>query len=62
MAESVKALALLLQVRLMPGRILVAAMKGKNVWNVRKPPAPNSVPLCSPAHKWKASHVKLNRG
>ena len=49
MAERVKALALLLQVGLMPVRILVAAMKGKIVWNIRKPPAPNSV-LYGPQH------------
>ena len=44
MAERVKALALLLQAGLMPVRILEAAMRGKNVWNIGKPPAPNSVP------------------
>ena len=42
MAERAKALALLLQAWLMPVRIVVAAMKVKNVWNIGKPPAPNS--------------------
>ena len=49
MAERVKALALLLQVGLMQVRILEAAMKGKNVWNIGKPPAPNSGPY-APQH------------
>ena len=44
MAERAKALALLLQVGLMQVRILVSARRGKNVWNIGKPPAPNSVP------------------
>ena len=44
MAERVKALALLLQVGLMQVQILVSARRGKNVWNIGKPPAPNSVP------------------
>ena len=44
MAGRVKDLALLLQVGLMQVRILVSTMKGKNVWNIGKPPAPNSVP------------------
>ena len=44
MAERAKALALLLQFGLMQVRILEAAMRGKNVWNIGKPPAPNSVP------------------
>ena len=44
MAKSTKVLALLLQVGLLQVRILVAAMRGKNVWNIGKPPAPNSVP------------------
>ena len=44
MAERAKALALFLQVGLVPVRILVPAMKGKNVWSIGKPPAPNSVP------------------
>ena len=44
MAERAKALALLLQVGLMQVRILEAAKGGKNVWNIGKPPAPNSVP------------------
>ena len=39
-----KVLALLLQVGLLQVRILVAARRGKNVWNIGKPPAPNSVP------------------
>ena len=44
MAESTKVLAPLLQVGLMQVRILVSAMRGKNVWIIGKPPAPNSVP------------------
>ena len=36
-------MTLLLQVGLLQVRILVA-MRGKNVWNIGKPPAPNSVP------------------
>ena len=44
MAERAKALALLLHVGVMPVQILVAAMKGKNVLTIGKPPAPNSVP------------------
>ena len=44
MAKSTKVLALLLQVGLLQVRILVAARRGKNVWNIGKPPAPNSVP------------------
>ena len=49
MAKSTKVLALLLQVGLLQVRILVAAMRGKNVWNIGKPPAPNSVPY-DPQH------------
>ena len=44
MAKRLKALVFLLQVGLMPVQILVAAMKGKNVRSIGKPPAPNSVP------------------
>ena len=44
MAKSTKVLALLLQVGLMQVRILVAARRGKHVWSIGKPPAPNSVP------------------
>ena len=44
MAERAMTLALLLQAGLMPVQILVVAMKAKNVWNIGKPPAPNSVP------------------
>ena len=43
-AESTKVLALVLQVELMPVRILVSARRGKHVWIIEKPPAPNSVP------------------
>ena len=44
MAESTKVLALVLQVGLLQVRTLEAAKSGKNVWNIGKPPAPNSVP------------------
>ena len=44
MAKSTNVLALLLRVGLLQVRILVAARRGKNVWNIGKPPAPNSVP------------------
>ena len=40
-AESTNVLALLLQVGLMQVRILVSARRGKNVWIIGKPPAPN---------------------
>ena len=42
-AERAKALALLLQFRLMLVQILGAAMKGKNGWSIGKPPAPDSL-------------------
>ena len=61
MAERVKARALLLQVGLMPFRILVSARRGKKVSSIGKPLAPNSVP-CFPTHRWKTSDVKLNCG
>ena len=44
MAERAKALVILLQVELNQFQILVAAIKGKNVWNIGKPSAPNPVP------------------
>ena len=44
MAERLKALALLLQVGLMPVHILVPVLEGNHVWNTGKPPGPNSLP------------------
>ena len=43
MAKSATVLAPLLQVGLLQVRILVAARRGKNVWSMGKPRAPNSV-------------------
>ena len=60
MTKGNKVLALLLRVGLMQVRILVTAEK--KCLEHTKAPCTLFSALCSPAHRWKTSAVKLNRG